>query len=72
VTTVKVSSDLRDRLSVRATRAGVPIASVIETALSALVEQEFWAQLDTDLATLMSDPVAWSEYVAERDMWLSF
>ena len=47
-TTIKVPVQLRDRLAARAKQASVPLAVVIEQALSSIEEQEFWAKVSAE------------------------
>lgn len=72
VTTVKVPSELRDQLLERAEAEGVPISSVIESALAALIEQERWRSIEVGYHGLRKNSKAWREYVQERDEWLAF
>lgn len=46
-------------------------ADVIAEALEALERREFWAAVDAGYERLRQDPEAWSDYVNERDEWVS-
>jgi len=69
-TTIKVSSDTRDRIASLAEQRHVSQATVVDEALEALEEREFWASVDEGYAQLRQDADAWSDYTAERDEWV--
>ncbi|MBA8825396.1 putative transcriptional regulator [Saccharopolyspora lacisalsi] len=70
-TTIKVPDELRNRLAQRAQERHVSQADVIAEALEALERREFWAAVDAGYERLRQDPEAWSDYVNERDEWVS-
>jgi predicted transcriptional regulator len=54
-TTIKVSTELRDRLAARASACGTTMAGVISAALDESEEREFWARVRDDHARLADD-----------------
>ena len=46
------------------------MSATLDDALEALRRLDFYAKMAAAEAELRSDPVAWGDYVAERDSWL--
>ncbi len=66
-TTIKVSSDLRDRLNEAARDEGLTAGSFVERLLDVyLREQRFVAMRE---AMALTDAPSWSEYRAETELW---
>ncbi len=65
-TTVRVSTETRDRLRALADLAGKPMHQVVDEALAAYRRERFFAELDAGYAALRADPSAWSEVLGER------
>jgi len=61
MTTIKVPTELRDRLAARAKSANVTIAAAIADALDEVEERQFWAAVREENARLTEDERA--EYV---------
>lgn len=65
-TTIRVSEDSRQLAADLARRTGVPMQSVVATALAAYDQALFWQALDEGYARLADDPDAWAAVEAER------
>ena len=46
------------------------MTETLDAALEALRRDQFYRSMAAAEAELRSDPVAWAEYLAERDAWL--
>src|SRR5699024_6931239 len=69
-TTIKVPSETRDRIASVADQEQVSQAAVVEQALDALEQRNFWNAVDAGYQRLRADDDEWSDYVAERDEWV--
>ena len=83
VTTIKVSTHLRDRIAARAREQGVPLAGIIEHALDMLDEWQFWESVRDENASLTREERALylrsggidgvadaaDDAISERDEW---
>ncbi|MBN9607780.1 MAG: hypothetical protein BGO26_09950 [Actinobacteria bacterium 69-20] len=67
VTTIRVPTELRERVRWHASREHVSQATVLERALDLLDRESFFAQLRRDVAGSPESAVD----VHERDLWLS-
>jgi hypothetical protein len=47
------------------------MSETLDAALESLRRQQFFEAMATAEAKLRSDPVAWDEYVKDRDAWLN-
>lgn len=65
--TIKVSTDLRDRLNARARNQGVTVAQSIERLLAHSERAEFFAVMRAQYAAMSPDDRA--EYEAEVRLW---
>ncbi len=65
-TTIRVSEDSRRLAADLARRTGVPMQSVVATALAAYEQALFWQALDEGYARLAADPDAWAAVTVER------
>ena len=70
-TTIRVSTEQRDRLRKLAERRSATMADTFDAALEALRRNQFYEEMAEAEATLRSDPQAWADYLAERDAWLN-
>lgn len=69
-TTIKVPSATRDRIASVADQEHISQAAVVEEALDALEQRNFWNAVDAGYQRLQADDDEWSDYVAERDEWV--
>ena len=65
-TTIRVSEDSRALAADLARRTGVPMQTVVATALAAYEQALFWQALDEGYARLEADPDTWAGVTAER------
>jgi predicted transcriptional regulator len=70
-TTIRVSTDQRDRLRKLAEQRDASMADTFDAALEALRRNQFYADMAEAEAKLRADPAAWAEYLAQRDAWLN-
>lgn len=69
MTTIKVTTEVRDRIAVLASRHGRPLGAELAALVSAAEEREWWRASEAAAARLAADPQAWSDYVAEAEEW---
>ena len=65
-TTIRVSSETRERIAVLADETGQPMNAVVEAALDALERRRFFAALNSRFGELRQDPESWSAIEVER------
>ena len=65
-TTIRVSSETRDRIALLADETGQPMNAIVEDALDALERRRFFATLNSRFAELRGDPASWTAIEAER------
>ena len=70
-TTIRVSTQQRDRLRKLAEQRDASMADTFDAALEALRRNQFFEQMAEAEARLRSDPAAWAAYLSERDAWLN-
>jgi hypothetical protein len=64
-TTVRVEERLAVRLREIAKDEGRPIGQVIEDAIAQYEREKFWREVESSVARLRADPVAWQDYQDE-------
>ncbi len=69
-TTIRVSTQQRDRLRRLAAEADATMADTLDQALEALRRARFYGAMSTAEQQLRADPEAWAAYTRERDEWL--
>jgi predicted transcriptional regulator len=70
VTTIKVSRELRDRLSRLAKLRRTTMADVLDAAATLMEEEAFFAQMQDQLVRLRDEsPREWDAYRAEATDW---
>ena len=67
--TVLVSETTLAQLEEMASWAGVSVAEVLEAAVKAQYDRQFWDAVNAGYAALRADPAAWSEVESERRLW---
>jgi len=65
-TTIRVSTDTRDRIAMLAGASGEPMNAVVDQALDALERRRFFDDLNTRYGELRQDEQAWSDIERER------
>lgn len=70
-TTIRVSTQQREQLRALAQGRGESMSATLDHALDALRRADFHARMAAAEQELRSDPDAWTQYVAERDEWLT-
>lgn len=69
-TTIKVDSEVRDRLSVLARERGTTMGALLAEATTALERQAFFARAQEQLERLrQDDPEAWTADRGESQSW---
>jgi hypothetical protein len=64
-TTVRVDEDVAVRLRDLAAAEHRPIGQVIRDAMEQYEKEKFWREVETSVARLRADPVAWQGYQDE-------
>jgi predicted transcriptional regulator len=67
-TTIRVSEPTRDRFARLAQATGRPMSQLVDEAVDALERRVFFDQLSARYDGLRTDPDAWSEIQAERNV----
>ena len=67
--TVLVSATTLARLEEMASWAGVSVAEVLEDAVKAQYDRQFWDAVNAGYAAMRADPSAWAEVESERRLW---
>lgn len=70
-TTIRVSTEQRERLRRLAQERDATMADTLDAALESLRRERFFEQMAVAEQRLRADPVAWANYVRERDAWLN-
>ena len=70
-TTIRVSTDQRERLRRLADARNATMADTLDAALESLRRERFYEEMASAEARLRSNPTAWAAYVGERDAWLN-
>jgi len=68
-TTLRVSTDVRDRINQLRRTTNSTVSQVITQALDRMEEAHFWEQFDEAAEIVASDPVATEAEKAEREAW---
>lgn len=69
MTTIKVSSETRDRLKKLADADQTTMDAELAMVLDQVEEARFWQGVKDDYARLQDDPEQWSGYVNELAEW---
>jgi hypothetical protein len=70
VTTIKVDTEVRDRLASVARDRGVTMSGLLRDICSELESRQRWAIIEASYERLRrEDPDGWAEYVAELRAW---
>jgi hypothetical protein len=69
MTTIKVSTETRDRLKSLADADQITMDAELAMALDKVEEARFWQGVQEDYARLQADPEQWSDYVSELAEW---
>jgi predicted transcriptional regulator len=70
-TTIRVSTDQRERLRRLAEDRDATMADTLDAALESLRRERFYEAMATAEQSLRNDADAWDTYVRERDAWLN-
>ena len=70
-TTIRVSTDQRERLRGLAESRNATMADTLDAALESLRRERFYEEMASAEQRLRADPAGWATYVRERDMWLN-
>lgn len=69
VTTIKVDTAVRDRLSDVAGKRGITMGALLEELSRKAEDEQFWAEVYASYERLQADPEAWADYLAEGLSW---
>jgi predicted transcriptional regulator len=69
MTTIKVSTETRDRLKKLADADQITMDAELAMALDKVENARFWQGVQDDYARLQADPEQWSDYVSELAEW---
>jgi hypothetical protein len=69
MSTLRTSESTHRALKELSQLTGLPMQSVLDRAISAYQRTVFLEKLNEDFAALRSDPDAWREELAERELW---
>lgn len=69
MTTIKVSTETRDKLKKLADADQSTMEAALARVLDEAEEARFWRGVKDDYARLQEDPEQWSEYVSELAEW---
>src|SRR5262245_32924489 len=67
--TVRISEASHQLLKGLAEQTGQSMMDVLDKALDAYRRKLFFDQMNAGYAELRSDPKAWAEHLAERELW---
>jgi predicted transcriptional regulator len=70
-TTIRVSTELRERLRRLAEERNATMADTLDAALESLRRERFYQEMAAAERHLRADPGAWDSYIRERDAWLN-
>ncbi len=70
-TTIRVSTDQRERLRRLAEDRNATMADTLDAALESLRRERFYEEMASAEQQLRADPAAWTTHVRERDAWLN-
>jgi predicted transcriptional regulator len=68
-TTLRVSSELHDRIAQLAKSRGQRMQDIIDQAIDAWERALFWDEFDASWERIRNDPEQWAEVQAERAIW---
>ena len=68
-TTIRVSEKTHQTVSNLAREVGTSMADLVEQAIEMLRRQRILDRINADYAALRTDPAAWAEVCAERELW---
>ena len=68
-TTIRVAVSDRDLAQELATRSGCSQMEIVHEALELYRRQQLLAEMNRDFAAMRRDGDAWSEEMADRDVW---
>lgn len=69
MTTMKVATDVRDRLAALARRHARPLGAELAALVAAAEERDWWRGAEEASARLQADREEWADYLAEADEW---
>jgi hypothetical protein len=69
ITTIKVDSEVRDRLSEVARKRGTTMGALLDELSRQAEEAAWWAEVYEAYERLYADKEAWADYMAEALSW---
>jgi hypothetical protein len=69
VTTIKVDTQIRDRLASVARARGLTMAALLRDVCSELEARQEWASIEASYERLRRDPTGWAEYLSDLEAW---
>lgn len=69
VTTIKVDTAVRDRLSALARKRDLTLGDLVNELVAKAEYEQYWADIDASYARLQADPEEWADYMAELHSW---
>jgi hypothetical protein len=69
ITTIKVDTDTRDRLSAIAKKRELTLGELVSELTRKAEEEEYWREIHAAYARLRQDPEEWRAYLDELDAW---
>lgn len=70
MTTIKVDSAVRDRLTEIARARGVTMGALLDAESRRLQVEQHWVDVEASYARLRAeDPSGWADYLDELDVW---
>jgi predicted transcriptional regulator len=69
ITTIKVDSEVRDRLSEVARKRGTTMGALLDELSRQAEEAAWWVEVYEAYERLYADKEAWADYMGELDSW---
>jgi len=66
-TTVRIPRETYEQLREMAAQLGQPMTTVMDEAIKEYKRELFFRQVEDDYRRLQGDPVAWQEYLADKE-----
>jgi antitoxin MazE7 len=69
MTTIKVDTEVRDRLAALAKSRGETLGALLKELVRKAEKETRWAELRISYERLQADPEEWADYLAELHSW---
>jgi hypothetical protein len=69
VTTIKVDTAVRDRLSVLAKKREITLGELVNELVEQAEHEQYWADIYAGYDRLQADPNEWADYMSELHSW---